>query len=165
MKTVSANADGEELRRQLATQTESLKQMTSSLPQIQEQKKYVNSHLLIAMKLLNMIGERDLNSFVTLEDSIFSSVVLDKNDILQLLKSEKASVNDKLRLLAIYFLSKDNLPSSELDELESVISTNNPILYPYLLLFLKQYIPLSLLSFPFSFPLPSPLLLLPFHPL
>ena len=127
-KTIGEDVQGDELRRQLADNTQNLRQMATSLPQLQEQKKFIDMHLALATGLLHRINDRDLNVYVTLEDSIVQGLSQDKSEVLQVIQQNKGTPEDKLRLYLIYHLNKENVSASETEAIESSLPTDTPYL-------------------------------------
>ena len=127
-RTIGDNVEGDELRRQLADNTQNLRQMATSLPQLQEQKKCIDMHLAIATRLLHQINARDMNLYVTLEDGITSGITQDKGEILKILKENKGTPEDNLRLYLIYYLNKDSVSAAEAEEIESALPPDTPYL-------------------------------------
>ena len=127
-KTIGEGVEGEDLRRQLADNTQSLRQMATSLPQLQEQKKFIDMHLALATGILHMINDRDLNVYVTLENSIMQSLSQDKSEVLQVLQQNKGTAEDKLRLYLIYYLHREAITAAEAEEIESKLSSDTPFL-------------------------------------
>jgi len=125
-KTIGDNIEGDELRKQLVDNTQNLRAMATSLPQLQEQKKYIDMHLVVATGLLHKINDHDLNLFVQLEDSIIRGLTQEKTEVLQVIRESKGSLEDKLRLYLIYYLNKDNVPAGEIEELEAAITKEAP---------------------------------------
>jgi sec1 family domain-containing protein 1 len=125
-KTIEDGADGDVYK--LADTTQNLREMASSVPQYQEQKKYMDTHLALANSLLNHINERNLNLFVTVEENIANGLAQDSSELLQILRGEKGTLEDKLRLFLIYYMNKDNISHAEYSELEASLTPECPFL-------------------------------------
>lgn len=138
-KSIGQDAEGDELRKQLSENTQNLRKMVAtSLPQLQEQKKYIDMHLAVATKLFNQINERDLNLYVTLEDGIINGIAQDKSQILKVIKENKGTPEDNLRLYYIYYLNKDSVPASVAEEIENALREDTP--YIAATPFIKEFV-------------------------
>eukprot|EP01094_Clydonella_sp_ATCC50884_P001966 TRINITY_DN11503_c0_g3_i1.p1 TRINITY_DN11503_c0_g3~~TRINITY_DN11503_c0_g3_i1.p1 ORF type:complete len:647 (+),score=245.64 TRINITY_DN11503_c0_g3_i1:242-2182(+) len=101
--------------------TQHLRKFASSVPQLRAKKKLIDQHINIATALLNEIRARELNVFVTEEERLIGRVG-SKSEVLQLLRDpSKGSEMDKLRLLIIFYLCKEELSASDLDEMEQAL--------------------------------------------
>jgi len=94
------------------------------LPELTKKKEKLDMHSKIAWALLNLIKKRSLDEFVKLEEELVtrSSVSQQKKEVLAAIESDKGTVEDKLRLFLIFYVTHQNLPQSELAEFESKLS-------------------------------------------
>jgi hypothetical protein len=112
-------------------ETKELGNFINTLPELREKKKIIDKHTNIASQILQLIKARKLDTYFMLEDSIMSRSFQDKKDITAYItENDKGSIEDKVRLLLIYYLCNDNLPKSELDSLEEALVSQGADLRP-----------------------------------
>ena len=105
-----------------------LGQLVSSVPQLERTKRQLQTHTDICQFLLDQVEIRDLDKFYQTEKScIFTEKSKSNEEILQLIKSEKGSKVDKLRLFLIHILSPSfdskSFPSFK-EKFETLFSSN-----------------------------------------
>ncbi|KAJ1569741.1 Vesicle trafficking between the ER and Golgi [Cladochytrium tenue] len=93
-----------------------LKNAMSVLPQLTERKRTLDMHMNIATSLFKEVGDRQLDSFITVEEAITKQ---NKASLLDIFKDEKKSAQDKLRLFLIYYLSVDEIPKDDMAQYET----------------------------------------------
>lgn len=105
------------------SKTKDMSSFVSSLPEVQERKRLLDIYTNIALALLEQIKERNLDEFFSLEETIMTKPALShKKSILTMLNGEKGSLDDKLRLFLIYYMSKQNdMDPSEIKEFEEIM--------------------------------------------
>lgn len=96
----------EDLQNETSSSTAHLKSVMNKLPELKERKSYLDMHMTIATALLNGIKERQLDTYVMLEENITKQ---SKAQVLGFIKdSDKGKEPlDKLRLFIIWFLSTE----------------------------------------------------------
>eukprot|EP01121_Diplochlamys_sp_Union-15-3_P021348 TRINITY_DN8621_c0_g1_i2.p1 TRINITY_DN8621_c0_g1~~TRINITY_DN8621_c0_g1_i2.p1 ORF type:complete len:505 (-),score=66.35 TRINITY_DN8621_c0_g1_i2:5-1519(-) len=99
--------------------TKDIGQYVSAIPKLQLKQKLLDMHTRIAMQLLNIIKDRGLDTYCSLEESIMSKTLSNK-EVLSAITTNKGSAEDKLRLFLIYFLS--NPQKLQADELKQCLS-------------------------------------------
>lgn len=111
---VSADMDPNELMQQ---NTAGLMAAVSSLPQLTEKKRIADKHTNIASALMRIIKDRQLDQLHQVEEELLAG----KGSFAQvadLVQTGQGSVVDKLRLVLVYLLSTQDLPTS--DQLQPV---------------------------------------------
>jgi len=96
------------------------------VPEMTERKKSIDMHTNLATHLLNEIKSRSLDQYYEVESSLIFGQKLDKSVFFQLLESPKMDsqdyIYDKVRLMAIYYLTTENISQKDQDKLDFVIS-------------------------------------------
>jgi sec1 family domain-containing protein 1 len=108
-----------------ALRTNEIKDIVSSIPELQEKKRILDMHATIALELLDHINKRSLDKFFQLEESIMIKPSSQhRSEVLSMISDAKGSALDKLRLFLIYFMAqKKQLEKQELEEFEAALST------------------------------------------
>lgn len=106
----------------LARNTQNLISAVSSLPELQEQKKTLDKHTNLATALLSAIKNRGLDQYHNLGEELLSG----RSDLASVMKlvgsGGRGTAEDKLRLVLIYLLTCDGLPSdAEMSDLEAAV--------------------------------------------
>ncbi|KAI6657600.1 hypothetical protein LOD99_343 [Oopsacas minuta] len=98
----------------IASSTAMLTSAISSLPELMEKKKSIDMHTNIAMTLLDNIKERKLDEYFEIEEKIMTRSTIDKG-VLDIIRNPQAGVElDKLRLLAIQYISSQDMSEADL---------------------------------------------------
>lgn len=94
-----------------------------TLPALIEKKKMLEIHTNIFQAAFEVVASRHVPTYSMLEQKLIDGGLVDKNEIIQLLSdSQKGSIQDKLRLMIIYFLAT-GVSSSEMTEMENAIQS------------------------------------------
>jgi hypothetical protein len=102
---VSEDDDPDVVEGGLADNTARLTSAVSSLPELLEKKKRIDTHTNIAMALLENIKTRKLDTFFEMEEKMLTKSTLEKASYLDLIRDPGAGTpEDKLRLFAIYYI-------------------------------------------------------------
>jgi hypothetical protein len=118
--TAGAGADLEE-DDQLQANTKSLMNAVSSLPELTERKRVIDKHTNIATALLKEIKDRQLDNFCSIEEELLAGKA-DKSEVLKTISNPKGLLSDKLRLVATWLLTCENLPpATEFEEIDQVL--------------------------------------------
>ncbi|KAI9348761.1 Sec1-like protein [Zopfochytrium polystomum] len=104
------------------TNAQSLKNAISVLPKLTERKRTLDMHMNIATSLFTSIGERQLDSFTALEENIAKQT---KASILEVLKDEKKTAEDKLRLFLFYYLSVEDISKEDMAQFEAALTASH----------------------------------------
>eukprot|EP01103_Thecamoeba_quadrilineata_P003304 TRINITY_DN13097_c0_g1_i1.p1 TRINITY_DN13097_c0_g1~~TRINITY_DN13097_c0_g1_i1.p1 ORF type:complete len:616 (+),score=111.30 TRINITY_DN13097_c0_g1_i1:69-1916(+) len=107
---------------QMMDQTRDLGSLVSSLPELRNKKKMIDTHTNILTALLGKITERELNLFVSLEESMIRFSV-DEKKLATQLQDGKGTPEDKLRLFLLYYLSASSPSKTILDLAETLIDS------------------------------------------
>ena len=112
-------SDGDE---DLQANTKNLMNAVSSLPELTERKRTIDKHTNVATALLKEIKDRQIDNFVSVEEDLFSGKA-DKAQVLKVVTSPKGLVSDKLRLVATWLLTSEQVPAaSDLEEVEQCLA-------------------------------------------
>jgi len=94
-----------------------------------EKKRLMDLHTNLATDLMKNIRDRQIDCFFTMEEAIITRTMFDKKELTSLITSPvvgetggKGTLEDKLRLLLIYYLSTKNIPSNEMDTYEDALT-------------------------------------------
>ncbi|KAK4523802.1 hypothetical protein GAYE_SCF00G1698 [Galdieria yellowstonensis] len=108
----------------------------AKIPVLMKRKRMIDLHTSIASALLDCIKERSLDTFFQLEDALMSKPSLSheqRQSVYNLVKDIKGSKEDKIRLVLIYYLFRENISSEETKELKQLLTsascTTSPIAY------------------------------------
>lgn len=95
--------------------TAELSRAISLLPALQRKKELLDQHTMTATAVLKQLKLRELDAYYALEEDILTRAAIDNNALMTIISpSAKGSLRDKLRLLAIWYLSGEG---SELEPL------------------------------------------------
>lgn len=96
----------EDLQNDTTASTTHLKSVMAKLPELKERKSYLDMHMSIATALLNGIKDRQLDTYVMVEENISKQ---SKAQLLDFIKDSNKGKEplDKLRLFLIWFLSTE----------------------------------------------------------
>jgi len=104
--------------------TRELTAAMSLLPEMQERKRRLDIHTHVATSLLGEIKGRELHSFHKLEQAIIMRQPVDEAELKKLLLGEgKGKVEDRVRLLLVYFLCTETVDPKQLAAYEEAITT------------------------------------------
>ena len=123
MAAINAHTAGADLEEddQLQANTKSLMNAVSSLPELTERKRVIDKHTNIATALLKEIKDRQLDNYCSIEEELLVGKA-DKTAVLKIISMPKGSLSDKLRLVATWLLTCEELPpSSEFEEIDQVL--------------------------------------------
>ena len=84
------------------------------------------------MTLLKEIKSRELDNYFSMEEDMISRLPQDKKEVLSILSDVKrGNLEDKLRLLLVYFLNNENLfNSSDLKEYMEILQSQGVDISP-----------------------------------
>ena len=109
----------------MSNSTRGLKSALTALPELTEKKKNIDKHTNIATGLLQVIKERKLDHFYTLEEDLISGK-RDVEDVVGRIHGEEGTARDKLRFALVWLLTLPSVPSEEeCASLESALQTCN----------------------------------------
>lgn len=109
----------------LPSQTSELASTLTLLPVLQQKKRSIDCHTALAYALLSEIKARELDVYAALEESLLASFPVDEDRMLQLIRADKDTETDKLRLFLICFLSTESAASrTVLLEMENKLRTD-----------------------------------------
>eukprot|EP00189_Rhodosorus_marinus_P001267 CAMPEP_0113960494 /NCGR_PEP_ID=MMETSP0011_2-20120614/4744_1 /TAXON_ID=101924 /ORGANISM="Rhodosorus marinus" /LENGTH=572 /DNA_ID=CAMNT_0000971949 /DNA_START=605 /DNA_END=2323 /DNA_ORIENTATION=+ /assembly_acc=CAM_ASM_000156 len=104
----------------------------SSLPDLARRKEMIDMHMNIATALLDEIKSRGLDELYRIEEDAEAGVV-DWNAVMSVIKSDRGTKEDKLRLFLVCFLSGPPIGQAQLDQyrqaLEAAGCDPSPIEY------------------------------------
>lgn len=96
----------------MSNSTKGLKSALTALPELTERKKSIDKHTNIATGLLQVIKERKLDHFYTLEEDLISGKS-DMQDVIGRINGIEGSARDKLRLALVWLLTLPSVPNEE----------------------------------------------------
>ncbi|KAJ3258072.1 Vesicle trafficking between the ER and Golgi [Boothiomyces macroporosus] len=99
--------------------TGSLASTMQKLPELRMRQKVLDMHTVAATSLLNSIMQRQLDSFIKMEESVGK---LTTPAIIQVIKEEQKLPEDKLRLALIYILSCENISNEDINKIETALT-------------------------------------------
>lgn len=106
----------------LGSSNRELRGLLESLPELTERKRRLDLHTELATALLERIQARELDTHFQLEERLaLHQSSLDRREVLQLLESGRGSLQDKLRLALIYYLSSAQRADDAQQEIERVL--------------------------------------------
>lgn len=122
---VSGSVGGVDSHDRVIDQTKELSSIASSLPEIQEKKRLIDTHINTCTAMTTLIHERNIDFLHQLEETVLfrsptSSMPDAETTILQAIR-EKGSPVDKLRLYLIYFYENENIPKETVELLEQAL--------------------------------------------
>jgi hypothetical protein len=94
---------------------QNLSSTIDQLPELRMKQKILDMHTVIATQLLNNIVNRQLDSFISMEESIGK---LNTSTVLQIIRDSAKDPEDKMRLFLIYFLTVGDVPKEDLVQIE-----------------------------------------------
>ncbi|KAJ3414658.1 Vesicle trafficking between the ER and Golgi [Chytridiales sp. JEL 0842] len=97
---------------------QNLKTAIEALPALTERKRTLDLHMDMASTLFKLIGERQLDAFFSVEESLGKQ---SKSAILEILRDPNKHIDDKLRLLLVFYLSVEDIPKEDLTQLEEAL--------------------------------------------
>ncbi|EGC38806.1 hypothetical protein DICPUDRAFT_148496 [Dictyostelium purpureum] len=96
--------------------------------EVNEKKRLMDLHTNLATDLMKHIRDRQIDYFFSMEESIITRSLTDKKELASLITSPvvgenggRGTLEDKIRLLIIYYLSTKNIPQSEMDQYEDAL--------------------------------------------
>ncbi|KAK5578989.1 hypothetical protein RB653_008665 [Dictyostelium firmibasis] len=105
------------------------KGLGSLVQEMDEKKRLIDIHTNLATDLTKNIRDRQIDFFFAMEESIITRSLTDKKELHSLITSPvvgetggRGTLEDKIRLLIIYFLSTKNVPQSEMDQYEEALT-------------------------------------------
>jgi hypothetical protein len=102
----------------LSYSTQALSTTMQKLPELRQKQKVLDMHTVLATTLLNTIVSRQLDAFISMEESVGK---LNTATILQVIQDKAKHNEDKVRLVLIYYLSVGDIPKAELTEIETAL--------------------------------------------
>lgn len=96
----------------MSNSTRGLKSALTALPELTEKKKIIDKHTNIATGLLQVIKERKLDHFYTLEEDLISGKG-SLDDVVGRINGVEGTLRDKLRLALVWLLTLPSVPSEE----------------------------------------------------
>lgn len=138
----TSNIDHDHDAEQVMRSTKSMSDYVAALPELEERTRVLDIHTKIVQSLLTAINERQIDKYFVQEETIMTKPALQhKRDVLGLIQSDKGTIEDKLRLFLIYFLSKRHeLDKAEIAEFEAELGRQGANLGS--LNYIRQYVPL-----------------------
>ena len=116
--------------------TDALNSAIQALPELQQKKTVLDMHTALASSLLKSIVDRELDAFISMEESITNTVYelnQSVSTLLTVLQDPKKLPADKLRLFLIFFLSNPEIPDTDVSKLEHALKESqcdiSPIQY------------------------------------
>ncbi|KAJ3116690.1 Dynein intermediate chain 2, axonemal [Phlyctochytrium bullatum] len=99
----------------------SLKLAITALPILTERKRLLDMHMNIATALFKIIAERQLDAFFSLEESLGKQ---SKANVIEILKDPKKNLEDKIRLMLLFYLSVEDITKEDLATIEEAITVS-----------------------------------------
>ena len=99
----------------------SLRSTIQSLPELLEKKSKLNAHANIMQCTMNEVARRNVPSFHSIEEDMMRNGYADKSALLELLRDESKTFEDKIRVAIVYIFSTQP-GSSDVQEIDSVLS-------------------------------------------
>lgn len=108
---------------EILSKAKDLSQIVASVPQLERSKRQLEMHTNICRKILEEVQERSLDKFYQAEySSIFSKSSKSTEEVLELLSSEKGSMEDKLRMALIHLLSQEDFDTPHFNSFKENLS-------------------------------------------
>eukprot|EP00124_Ichthyophonus_hoferi_P003822 Ihof_evm2s360 gene=Ihof_evmTU2s360 len=104
----------------LSANAKLLTSAVSNLPALTEKKRLIDMHTSIAWALLDHIKTRGLDMFFEVEERCMNRSYMEI-PIQTVLKDEKGTPMDKLRLYIIYYLTTESIPENTQQECEAIL--------------------------------------------
>jgi hypothetical protein len=98
--------------------TQQLSDTLQKLPELRQRQKVLDMHTVLATSLLNSIVARQLDSFISMEESVGK---LNPAAILEVIKDTSKNSEDKLRLFLLYYLSVGEIQKSDMNSIETAL--------------------------------------------
>jgi hypothetical protein len=118
--------DAEDLAISMLNDTTSkLTSAVSSLPELLEKKRLLDSHTNIATALLDHIKKRKLDIFFETEEKLITKQVQEKSLMEVLSDPAAGSPDDKLRLFLIHYICTPTMTQTELDQYMTILRGSN----------------------------------------
>jgi tellurite resistance protein len=102
----------------MSSSTQALSSTMQKLPELRRKQKVLDMHTVLATNLLNTIVDRQLDSFISMEESIAK---LTTETIIQVLKDSTKKNEDKIRLTLMYALSVE-ISKQDMTQLETALN-------------------------------------------
>ncbi|KAF2071397.1 hypothetical protein CYY_007291 [Polysphondylium violaceum] len=123
---VNVDLDSDDLSKVNENKSIGLGDLVSST---KEKKRLMDLHTNLATDLMKNIRDRQIDCFFTMEEAIITRTMFDKKELNSLITSPvvgeaggKGTLEDKLRLLLIYYLSTKNIPTNEMETYEDALT-------------------------------------------
>lgn len=101
--------------------TKDLEALVSGVPEVTEKKRLIDMHTNIATALFSKIERRSWDNFFSMEEGIITRTMMDKRAVLNLISGENGTVEDKVRLFIIYFLSQKAVSEEDVRAFEEAL--------------------------------------------
>lgn len=106
-----------------AGDTDHLRRATSQLPELMKRKRLLDTHTNLAHAVLHEIKTRELDVFFSLEEDCLNRSAVDRKALAaQLSSGTKGRAADRVRLLLMYYLTRESVPRDELESLEAAVT-------------------------------------------
>eukprot|EP01137_Pigoraptor_chileana_P023083 Opistho-2@88819 len=103
----------------LAAGAERLNSAVMSLPELTERKRVIDMHTTLATALLDQIKSRQLDAFFETEERLMQKSSLERPVTDMIADTILGTVEDRIRLFAIYMVTADDIPDSVITDCEA----------------------------------------------